>query len=153
MQEFKIIKDTREQKGWNFLPDQKPKNPKCLGMVSKKLDCGDYSVQGLEDLCVIERKVGFTELINNMTPKSSKVRFEKEMDKMLPITYKYILVETNLTQDLIKSSTPQSRVPYKVVLDWIFDINLKYGVNVMFVGDCGEEVALRLFRKIVEKNV
>ena len=48
IQPFKIIKDTREQEGYTFQPSSS-RYHKCEGMVVRKLDTGDYSLEGLED--------------------------------------------------------------------------------------------------------
>ena len=44
---FTIIKDTREQEGYTFEPSSSRYHT-CKGMVSRKLDTGDYSKEGLE---------------------------------------------------------------------------------------------------------
>ena len=41
--DFTVIKDTREQEGYHF-----SKYNKCAGMVERKLDTGDYSLEGME---------------------------------------------------------------------------------------------------------
>ena len=61
---FKVIKDTREQEGYYF-----SEYGTCLGMVERKLDTGDYSIEGLEDLICIERKGCAEELAQNLGQK------------------------------------------------------------------------------------
>ena len=53
IQPFKIIKDTREQEGYTFQPSSS-RYHKCEGMVVRKLDTGDYSLEGLEDKVCVE---------------------------------------------------------------------------------------------------
>ena len=48
IQPFKIIKDTREQEGYTF-ERSSSRYHKCEGMVVRKLDTGEYSLEGLED--------------------------------------------------------------------------------------------------------
>ena len=62
---FTIIKDTREKQGYTFQPS-KTQYHVCKGMVSRKLDTGDYSLEGLEDKICIERKASVVELANNV---------------------------------------------------------------------------------------
>ena len=51
MNKFLVIKDTRERDGWYF-----KESNYCQGMVDKKLDTGDYSVEGLEDVLCIKKR-------------------------------------------------------------------------------------------------
>ncbi len=62
-EDFNIIVDTREQQPWNF---------KTYGTVSQKLDTGDYSIEGLENLVAIERKKSVNEFATNITEKRFK---------------------------------------------------------------------------------
>ena len=57
-----VVVDTREQKPFNFV---------CFkgwfgGIEKRALSLGDYSVAGLEDVCVIERK-DLTDLVHSCT--------------------------------------------------------------------------------------
>ena len=58
---YKVIKDTREQDGYTF-ESFTGRYTSCKGMVVKKLDTGDYSLEGLEDKLCIERKGRVSEL-------------------------------------------------------------------------------------------
>ena len=62
--DFTVIKDTREQEGYYF-----SKYNTCAGMVDRKLDTGDYSIEGMEHLICVERK--------GCVRTSSKPRTEK----------------------------------------------------------------------------
>ena len=79
IQPFKIIKDTREQEGYTFEPSSS-RYHKCEGMVVRKLDTGDYSLEGLEDKVCIERKASVVEFANNVGHDA--VRFAKEIERM-----------------------------------------------------------------------
>ena len=78
IQPFKIIKDTREQEGYTFEPSSS-RYHKCEGMVVRKLDTGDYSLEGLEDKVCIERKASVVEFANNIGHDA--VRFAKEIER------------------------------------------------------------------------
>ena len=54
--DFTIIIDTREQQPWTF---------EHYTTANRKLDTGDYSVEGLENLLAIERKKSINEIANN----------------------------------------------------------------------------------------
>ena len=71
---FTIIKDTREQDGYTF-ESSSSRYHTCNGMISRKLDTGDYSIEGLEDKLCIERKASVVEFANNVG--HAQVRFLK----------------------------------------------------------------------------
>jgi len=149
-----IIRDTREKpdQGWMF-QDTECKAGKINFSDTElcKLDCGDYSIKGMEHIITIERKNGFSELFGNMTPKSSKERFHREMERMQNVKHKYIVVEGNINKDVLGMCPPQMRngPPGKKVLKWLHELELKYDVNVIFAGDCGKIVAKSIFENIL----
>jgi hypothetical protein len=148
---YTVIRDTREQEGhgWFFDPQPlKSKPPKCIGTIIKKLDTGDYSVKGYEDILTIERKYDFSEIWENY---GNRKRFEREMERMSKFRYAYLLIETHLTKEALKLSPPQFRTkaPGKALTRWLVDITMKYGVHVWFVGDCGRSIAKQIMEKVV----
>ena len=77
MDPFTIIVDTREQQPWEF----------GLHTTSrKKLDTGEYSIEGLEQLLTIERKKSVSEIANNITES----RFKDVLQRMSIIPYKLL---------------------------------------------------------------
>lgn len=84
---MKIIRDTRERNGWEF-PFQDN-----VEIVSRKLDCGDYTTEILENFVVIERKATATELANNLGKRTAKARFYREFDRMKDLQKAYIVCE------------------------------------------------------------
>ena len=151
--EFQIIRDTREQKGWVFDEEEK-KSGKCriTGTTEIKLDTGDYSIKGLEHLITIERKNGFSELFGNLGNKTSRIRFEKEIDRMSSIPHCYILVETNLSKDTLGLGIPQgSSMPASRIYEQLLSYTLSHNINVMFVGECGKSTARKIFELTARK--
>jgi hypothetical protein len=151
---YTVIRDTREKEGygWYFNEqslDRRP--PSCNGTIEQKLDTGDYSLVGYEDILTIERKNDFSELWVNL---SERDRFEEEMARMVNIKYSYILIESVLTSDHFNLSPPQYKrgVPGKALIKWIFYIGIKYNVNVIPVGGCGKSVARVIFEEVVRKE-
>lgn len=152
--ELTIIRDTREQEGWIFdAEDKKPGYHKIIGTEETKLDTGDYSIKGLEDVFTIERKAHATELFMNYTPKSHKERFEREMERMSEIKHKYIIVESTLNKDILSLSIPQMHrtVPYKAVVAWLFELQIKYGFHIIWAGDAGKRVARMIIEKVARE--
>ena len=56
-EDFTIIIDTREQQPWVF---------EQYVVANKKLDTGDYSIEGYENIFAIERKKSINEIANNI---------------------------------------------------------------------------------------
>ena len=134
---FTIIKDTREQDGYSFAASSSRYHT-CNGMVSRKLDTGDYSIEGLEDKLCIERKASVVEFANNVG--HDQVRFLKEIERMKDFPYKFLVFEFSLT-DLMNfpegSSIPESdwgkhRVTNKFMLKMIMEFQLHQDIKVLF---------------------
>ena len=107
IQPFTIIKDSREQEGYTFKPSSS-RYHKCEGMVVRKLDTGDYSLEGLEDKVCIERKASVVEFANNIG--HDMVRFNKEIKRMMEFPHRFMIFEFSLS-DLMdfpdRSGIPQ----------------------------------------------
>ena len=134
---FTIIKDTREQDGYTF-ESSSSRYHTCNGMISRKLDTGDYSIEGLEDKLCIERKASVVEFANNVG--HDQVRFLKEIERMKDFRYKFLVLEFSLT-DLMKfpegSSIPEGdwgklKVTNKFMLKMIMEFQLYKNINVLF---------------------
>ncbi len=151
---YVVIRDTREKlgHGWNF--DQhsvERRPPNCDGTIRQKLDTGDYSLEGYEDILSIERKNDFSELWANL---SDRKRIEAEMERMVAIKHSYILIESQITPDHFNLSPPQyiKGVPGKALIRWITFLGIKYDVKVMFVGQCGQRIAQMIFEEVVRNE-
>jgi len=57
-----VLYDDREHKPWLFLQSD-------YEMKRKRLKCGDYTIEGYEDIVAIEKKSGIEELLNDLTGK------------------------------------------------------------------------------------
>ena len=134
---FTIIKDTREQEGYTFEPSSSRYHT-CKGMVSRKLDTGDYSIEGLEDKLCIERKASVVEFANNVG--HDQARFLKEIDRMQQFPYKFMIFEFSLS-DLMNfpegSNIPESdwgklKVTNKFMLKKIMEYQMYDNIHVMF---------------------
>lgn len=128
--QFEAIADTREQRPLEF------DSPYISNVVTKKLDTGDYSIVGLEDVLCIERKGSLVEFYRNATQK----RFDDELERMRAYKYKFLVLEFSLTEvdgipftlGLKKEQRDQCRVSSKYIMKRITDIQVDYGVNIIF---------------------
>lgn len=73
MNDFTILEDTRERKPWSFV---------FFGVeqVRKKVDTGDYTIEGYEEDITIDRKRSIDELYMNLFAEYP--RFKREMERM-----------------------------------------------------------------------
>lgn len=134
--EYTIIKDTREQQGYYFT-----KYENCMGMIDKKLDTGDYTIEGLEDILCVERKASPEEIALNFG--KNKTTFLKEVERMQSFKYKIMLLEFSV-EDVLgfpqNSSMPikakeASKITGKYLLKFLLELQIKYNVSILFCGD------------------
>lgn len=147
--EFTIIVDTREQKPWSF--DNHAK-------ANTKLDTGDYSIEGLENIVAIERKRNIAEFANNITEK----RFSDVVDRLSKIKYSFILFEFDM-EDIMRypigSNIPKKlwdkiRISPSFIIKNIIDLQIDHNIKVLFCGDSenAEKIALSIMRKVYKEN-
>jgi hypothetical protein len=120
------------------------------------LKTGDYSVRGLEDVLCIERKGSVDEIAGNLTTP----RFKKELERIVPFKYKYIICEFTLF-DILQYPVG-SKVPAKNVtglrmtggylLKLLTQLQVKYDIHVIYAGNKlnAFKYAESLIKRIVE---
>jgi ERCC4-type nuclease len=96
---FTVVIDTREQHPWEF-----PDNAK----ANKKLDTGDYSILGFENIIAIERKKSVSELATNL----SESRFKDVLERLSKIKHAYMVFEFDI--DEVYSFPVGSDIPKKL---------------------------------------
>ena len=151
---FIIIEDTREQFPWKFhLYDA------CESQVKKKLDTGDYSILGLENVITIERKASSGELYNNLF-KTSK-RFNKEVKRMGVITHSFLICE--FSKETLLRFPQDSGIPKRVwkklwynakdMLKKLEEFNEKYGIEIVFCNnkEDSQDKAINILKEIYGK--
>lgn len=135
-----IITDSREQAGYLF----KGKEAEAK-IVMKKLDVGDYSLEGYETEIVIERK-RLGELFNNFA--GDRERFMREVERMEKIPYKFLLIEDSF-QDLVEMKKLPGKVSIKLVVATLISLMIKHNLKVVFAGNprLAEQLAYRILLK------
>ena len=145
--DFNIVIDTREQQAWEF-----PRH----STANKKLDTGDYSLGGLEDILCIERKKSVSEIASNITEK----RFEDVLERMTKYKYTYMIFEFSLTDVLMYpqgSEIPRHKWKYirispNFILKKLSEYMVNYNIKIIF-GDSpknAEKIAMALMRRVYE---
>lgn len=123
---MKVVIDTREQ---NPLEFKRSKNFE--GTVTKKLNVGDYSIEGFEDRIAVERKSAI-DLFGTLG-KGHK-RFQKELERAKKLDYFCIVVEEPFSLVLNQSfeDAHYSKMKGYVVVAIIFTLKFKYGIDTVF---------------------
>lgn len=144
-----ILTDTREKKPWDF---------GFYGFNTRiaTLPYGDYTVEGKENIIVVERKASSGELAINLGKEID--RFSFEMERMRPVERKYIICE--FSSDDIQNFPKNSGIPKKlwssirmnkwIMFDRISSLSDDYNINFVFAGDrqCAINHAVELFRQV-----
>jgi ERCC4-type nuclease len=143
--EFTIIIDTREQQPWVF--DH-------YITASKKLDTGDYSIEGLENLVAIERKKSVSEFANNITES----RFKDVVLRLSSIKHSFLLMEFDLEDILIYpvgSNVPKKmwdkiKISPSFIIKHILELQMNHNIKVVFCGDSdnAEKMAEFILKKV-----
>jgi ERCC4-type nuclease len=144
-EEFTIIVDTREQQPWEF---------EHHSVAHKKLDTGDYSIEGLEELLGIERKKSVSEFANNITES----RFKDVVMRMSQLKYSFLLLEFDLNDILIYpigSTVPKKmwdkiKISPAFILKHILELQLSHNIKVVFCGDSSnaKKMAEHILKKV-----
>lgn len=116
----KIVIDTREKRGYSF-PDS----------VRRKLEAGDYSLDGLESNVTIERK-SIDDLVNTIL--RGKHRFANELRKLQLYDHAFIVIEGSIENML--SGDYKSQLKPEAFLGMVCTLQLQYHpVHIIFAGD------------------
>ena len=81
---MKIICDTQEKKDLFLF-----KSYADVSLIHRKLDTGDYSIEGFENEITVDRKASTGELYGNLG--NDYKRFKKELDRMGKITHSFFI--------------------------------------------------------------
>jgi len=129
-----IVIDTREQHPYSFT----------IPVARRKLDAGDYSIEGFETVAAIERK----ELNDYVqTVIYQRERFAKELKKLAAYRLKAIIVEASMADVL--AGRYEGHVPPQSVIGATAGIILGFGVPVYFCSD--RQIALHFTETLLTK--
>lgn len=128
----------------------------CDGTIIKKLNTGDYSIEGHEDQFTIDRKGCLSEFATNLTD----LRFTRELERLAQIKHSFLLLEFEMSDVMAwpyGAGLPSDKIKYikttpQFIVMKINEIMVKYGVKVIFAADHGKEIAYSLFKRIIENE-
>ena len=150
---FTVIRDTREKPshGWSYEPDAY-----CNGTIIKKLNIGDYSIEGLEGYVSIERKESVDEFARNCIDK----RWKSCMQRMACCKHSFLLFEfswDDINNYPHSAKVPSSvrgklRVPSKYIRKVIYTAREDYHIHVIACNNryTAEKTAYRILKKAYE---
>jgi hypothetical protein len=143
--DFTIIVDTREQQPWSF---------EHYITANKKLDTGDYSIAGMENIIAVERKKSVNEIANNITES----RFTDVISRLSSIKYPFMLMEFDIEDILIypigsnlpKKLWDKTRITPQFIMKNVLEWQLYHNIKVIFCGSASnaEKIAKYIFDKI-----
>jgi hypothetical protein len=147
---YRIVRDTREQQGWTF-----PANQFCAGTIEGTLKTGDYTLEGLEDLLVVERKGSTAEVAQNVFQD----RFLRELDRLDAFRLAFIVCEFTLEDVQAfpeRSGIPRGRwralrVRAPLLLKKITELQVAHpGVSWVFAGTAAKSYTSGLLKRMYE---
>lgn len=149
---YSIVIDSRDKKPWHF-----PPTSNCNGQICHKLDTGDYSIEGMEHIFIIERKGCIAEFAHNIIEK----RFERELDRLNKIPHAFVILEFSLedtlhfpaSSDIPKDKWPTLRITPKFILSKLSSFRCRYdNIHFLLVGQQGKLVAEKLMKVVYGQN-
>lgn len=138
-----LIIDTREKYPWDFEGDEAFEE-----VVYRKLDAGDYSIEGMQEIITIERKANVDELYTNFSNKDKKRQILAEFDRARDYRFKILVVEETC-EDIMnprkyyvnkpqKNGKPINRkspkMPVAVVTSNLTKLALEHDVHIIYGG-------------------
>jgi len=131
-----LIVDTREKTPWDFESDDA-----FSGVLYTKLDGGDYSIQGMENILVVERKATVDELFVNFTKDRERIR--AEFERLKDHKFRIIVIEETCDDVMnpykyyvnkkgINKRSP--KMPVAVVASGLTNLMLEHNAMVIFGG-------------------
>lgn len=146
-----VLRDTREKpdNGWSFRASES-----CAGMVIKGLKTGDYTVDKLEHILMVERKGSIAEFAQNLVQNYD--RFCRELERAEQHKYCFILLEFSMeeligyprTTDLPQRIKRKIQVTGSLLLKRLIMLQTQYKTKILFCGSEGQKVANAIFKSV-----
>ena len=125
--EFTVIVDTREQLPWEFGFHTTSR---------KKLDTGDYSIQGMESIFTIERKMSVSEIATNITEN----RFKDVLNRLSQIPHAFLIMEFDIEDiytfpvgsDIPKKMWDKLRIKGNYIIKILLEASINHNIHLLF---------------------
>lgn len=156
----KIIQDTREKQGWDFIFAED------LEIERTGLKCGDYTTELLKDTFRVERKASSGEIYNNLATTKCKERFYRELENLEKFEHAYIVCEFpegRLASFPSGSGIPKNRqkfvrIKHRYFTRLVMELQDIFNINLVFCNDRDEaesfvyNIAKKLERDLKSKG-
>lgn len=151
--EYEVIRDTREQKGWQFDAEEFS-SAICLGTRVDTMKTGDYTLVGYESVFCVERKGSVAEIARNLIDGA----FERELKRMEAFEHRIIVCEFEL-EDVrrfpLGSGIPQTQQKLlQLTPQFLFkrlnEIIIQHKVPIAFAGKFGKDFTSSYFKRVIE---
>ena len=147
-----IIRDTREKSGyWTFSSSKF-----ITDITTKKLDTGDYSIEGYESIFCIERKRNTAEIAGNVT----EPRFKDCLERLAEFRYKFIICEFGINEilewpyasGLHYNIIQKIKTTPEFILSCMAKIQVDFGIPIIYTdGKFGaEKVAETIIKRVLK---
>lgn len=148
IKETTIFCDDREKNGW----DADYLGPG-FKVVRRRLETGDYTIKGMEDIVCIEKKSGWGEIAVNVGTKRLLENFRAELQRMGEYPIRFLVIHDDPSH-MYHTKTYAQHIGPNTLLQWFLRIQLEYGVPILCVGNkrIAKNTVRLLFRKILEFN-
>lgn len=150
-----ILQDNKEQTPWNLKFYDGVEDQKKVHLVT-----GDYTVEGLENIVVIERKRTSGELCLNVGQKSKA--FANEFTRLAAFEHKFLICEFSVNDVLSfpinsgipKRFWPKLKITGKFILSRISQLCQEHEVDLLFCDnrEKAEKMAFDILSEIYDKK-
>ena len=141
-----LLCDTREKYPFDFEGDDDFSE-----IVYTKLEAGDYSIRGIENECVIERKKSVNELLLNFIQNKDRIIHEAERLKKYKL--KVIIVEEPIENifnpmkyflvQAKKTKMSPNALP-RIVISGLVDLLVRFNIHVIFAGSYAKHLTKKI---------
>lgn len=128
-----LIIDTREKPDHRLIDED---DPDFSAVKIEKIDAGDYTIEEIPGLVVIEKKQSGHELWSNVVLYTE--RWKRELERLRHFRHKYIIIQQSYAE--FKNARSWNGVPYKkrwqamaTVESWLISMTQTEGIHFIFV--------------------
>jgi ERCC4-type nuclease len=120
-----VVIDTREQMPFTFAA-----HPNWIaGTASRKLDVGDYTVNGMESILALERKT-LTDLLTTLT--RDRARFFRHCARLAKLKYRALLVEASYEEVKSHYDDFSSMAHPNAISGSLDALEAKFGIPIIY---------------------
>lgn len=148
-----VVVDTREKNPWFVVGDR------YFDVVPRALKTGDYTIIGMENVFVIERKGALNELLINFT--SGRKRFYAEMNRMKEYPLRFLIIESTWNEllnpfsykcrarkDRNESDMVAKKRAVAIVSNSLMDLQINFGIHVIMGGVNTKRIVKKLIGRV-----